>query len=408
MSFPVHCGVFSELETDLFVFHFNLNNEIIRAKRKGDCWRHPHEWLKRTVGNDWVYYSTGGYTGVFEATGEYYLPNFRYPTNSILGGHPFRQEEVNYLAENWHSTLTALQEESIFNGCSDSAGKSQPHSLVDFLTSVTARDPAYLHRKAQSLFDIIGGRVSVLPPDARHVDYNLIPVTLSKGCLYKCAFCKVKNSTPFTQLPRQEIDRQLDKLRELYNRDLINYNSLFLGEHDALLANQRNIIYVVEQALKKLGLNRSHITGNNTFLFGSVASLLGAEITLFQSLEQLPGNTFINIGLESADQATLDMIGKPIAAKEVKAAFLRMQEINDRFPSIEVTANFIMDSTLPTGHYRSILELVRDSQPRNKPKGSIYFSPLTFNQPSRSKLFEFNRIKIMSRLPTYLYIIQRL
>jgi hypothetical protein len=67
-----------------------------------------------------------------------------------------------------------------------------------------------------------------------------------------------------------------------------------------------------------------------------------------------------------------------------------------------------MDEHLPANHYPTILELIRESLPHVKPKGSIYFSPLTFDQPSRSRLFEFNRLKIMSRLPAYLYIIQRL
>ena len=73
MSYPVHPGIFSEIETGTFTYHFNLNNEIIRIIGKGSHWPHPHEWLKRTNGNQWVYYSTGGYTGVFETTGEYYL-----------------------------------------------------------------------------------------------------------------------------------------------------------------------------------------------------------------------------------------------------------------------------------------------------------------------------------------------
>ena len=227
MSFPVHCGVYSELEMDPFIFHFNLNNEIIRAKRKNGSWSHPHEWLKRTMGNDWVYYSTGGYTGVFEATGEYYLPNFRYPTNSVLGGHPFQLEEISSLAEDWHSILTSLRDQLVFLATSESFANSTYPPLADFLMEVTAKDPPSLTRKAQKLFDIIGGRISVLPPDARHVDYNLIPLTISKGCLYKCTFCKVKNRIPFTELDRPEIDKQLHQLKPLYDRDLVNYNSLY-------------------------------------------------------------------------------------------------------------------------------------------------------------------------------------
>ena len=105
MSFPLHCGIFTELETREYIFHFNLNGEIIRARLKNGDWIHPHEWLKRTDGNDWVYYSTGGYTGVFEATGEYYLPNLQYPTNNLLGGRPFERKEVSCLIGHWHDLL---------------------------------------------------------------------------------------------------------------------------------------------------------------------------------------------------------------------------------------------------------------------------------------------------------------
>lgn len=407
MSFPVHCGVFSELETEQYIFHFNLNDEIIRAKMKGDCWRHPHEWLKKTVGNDWVYYSTGGYTGVFEATGEYYLPNFQYPTNSILGGHPFRLEEVSLLADKWHHILQTLQENPLETVTKNLKG-NQTDSVELFLEKVLAKNPAYLNRRAKDLYEIIGGQISVLPPDGRHVDYNLIPLTVSTGCLYKCAFCKVKNSSRFTEKPREKIDTQIDRLQQFYDKDLSNYNSLLLGEHDALQSDRELLLYAIEEGVRKLKLCRSNITGNNTFLFGSVASLLGKDDTFFENLNRLPGNVFINIGLESADQATLDTIGKPLLSRKVKEAFYRIQEINERFPFIEVTANFIMDDNLPAGHYPSILELIRESQPRKKAKGTIYFSPLTFNQPSRKRLFEFNRIKIASRLPTFLYIIQRL
>jgi len=75
---------------------------------------------------------------------------------------------------------------------------------------------------------------------------------------------------------------------------------------------------------------------------------------------------------------------------------------------IEITANFIMEEGLPPGHLPSILTLIRDGLTHTLPKGSIYFSPLTFGQPSRARLFEFNRLKVLSRLPTFLYIIQRL
>lgn len=397
MSFPIHCGIYNVIETKDFIFHFNLNGEIFRAKGKGRLWAHPHEWLKRTQANDWVYYSTGGYTGVFEATGEYYLPNFQYPTNSILGGHPFAQEEIVLISGSWHQLLkeTLTQHTDL------------PDIFSGFLKDVVTNTPDILEQKAQKLLKVIGGRISVLPPDARHVDYNFIPLTISEGCLYKCKFCKVKNSTVFNEKNYAEISEQICRLKQLYGRDLINYNSLFLGEHDALQTSTDLILLSIEKACQEFNLAHSYISGINTFLFGSVTSLLHAPSEFFQQLEERPGKTYINIGLESADQETLDRIGKPLSEKMVTEAFHRSQDINDRFSSIEITANFIMDQNLPKNHYIKILKLIRDQQVHMKPKGSIYFSPLTFDQPSRSRLFEFNRIKIQSRLPTYLYIIQR-
>ncbi len=398
MSFPIHCGIYSEIETRDFIFQCNLASEIFRAKGKGRDWAHPHEWLKRTAGNDWVYYSTGGYTGVFEATGEYYLPNFRYPTNSILGGHPFSHAEIAHISDTWHQLLQGVQ----------ARYHDLPETCTTFLDNVIANNPDKLKHKAQQLHSIIGGRISVLPPDARHVDYNLIPLTISVGCLYKCAFCKVKNNTVFTEKTPAEITAQISELKQLYGNDLINYNSLFLGEHDALQTSPEKILSSIDKARQAFDFDHSYTTGSNIFLFGSVTSLLGATDEFFQQLENRRMMTYINIGLESADQQTLDRIGKPLTERLVQEAFWRSQAINDRYSFVEITANFIMDENLPDSHYKKILHLIRDQQVHVKPKGSIYFSPLAFDRPSRSRLFEFNRIKIQSRLPTYLYIIQRL
>lgn len=397
-SFPLHCGIFHEIASDSYVFHFNLNGEIIRAQRKGKDWRHPHEWLKRTTGNDWVYYSTGGYTGVFEAIGEYYLPNFTYPSNNLLGGHPFADKEIRSLADSWYEIIIELME-NIHN---------PTESIRSFLGVAVANTPDALEEKAQRLRAIIGGRISVLPPDARHVEYNLIPLTIADGCLHKCRFCKVKNSSSFSTRTTAEIADQTNRLKDLFGADLINCNALFLGEHDALQAGPNLLLFSIEEAYRQFGFAASYIKEHKTFLFGSATSLLNTPESFFSDLEKLPGMFYINIGLESADQETLDKIGKPISAALVREAFTRMQEINSRYGNIETTANFIMDAELPANHYPAILELIRERLVFTKPKGSIYFSPLTFNQPSRARLFEFNRLKVLSRLPTFLYIIQRL
>ncbi|MCP4116815.1 MAG: radical SAM protein [Desulfobacteraceae bacterium] len=398
ISYPVRYGVYSEIRTRDAILHFNLNQEIIRAVGRTRQWIHPNEWLKHTRGDDWVYYSNGGYAGVFEATGEYYLPNLQYPTNAIIGGKPFKEPAVKHLTDAWHQTLLEIRES--VNGAPSPVGR--------FLEQACANTPGILVKRARRLFEISGGRVTVMPPDARHVDYDIIPLTISQGCLYKCRFCRIKTDQPFALKTRDEITQQVLALKKLYNKDIANYNSVFLGEHDALAAGGDLIVFAAEQSLEILGLDRSNLGGSNLFLFGSVDSLLNTGPELFDRLNRLFSHTYINIGLESADQETLDKLGKPITVAKVEQAFETIQAINHRYPNIEVTSNFIMDERLPAGHYPSFLRLVREKFSHDKPKGTIYLSPLTIDRPSREMVFEFNRLKVLSRLPTFLYIIQRL
>ncbi len=397
-SYPTFCGRFTTVETADFIYHFNLNGEIIRAKGKGATWPHPHEWLKRTAGNDWIYVSTGGYTGVYESTGEYYLPNFDYPTNSLLGGHPFADPGVKALLGSWHQLLSQC--------AARTAGG--PPAIGTFFAEALSNTPEFLAAKAERLFALCDGRSTVLPPDARHVEYQVIPLTVAKGCLYKCRFCQVKNDQVFAAKTTAAISSQLTGLIDLYGADLANYNSLFLGDHDALQAGAATLLFSLEAGYRQLGLAESTIRGCNAFWFGSVTSLLNSPESLFIELDRGPFTCYINIGLESADQRTLDTLGKPLSADLIRQAFARIQDINDRYNSIEITANFVFDEDLPAGHYPAMLALIRDSLSRTKPKGCVYLSPLKFDQPSRAKLFTFNRLKLASRVPLFLYIIQRL
>ena len=396
VSFPVKYGIFSRIETCDYIFEFNLNHEICHAKSKKRTWLHPSEWLKRTMGDDWVYYSTGGYSGVFEALGEYYLPNLTYPTNSLLGGKPFEETEIDGIVSNWHEIISQLSDTGM------------PVEFSRWNQSIQQQSPERLQKKAENLFEISGSRVSVMPPDARHVDYNIIPLNISDGCPYKCRFCKVKNEKNFSIRSKQDIDNQIIELKQWLDKDVINFNALFLGEHDALNAPCDLIITTIQDAFDAFEFQSSYMKENFLFMFGSVDSFLNTEKTFFDSLNCLPFQTFINIGLESYDQATLDLLGKPLTQNQVGQAFEKVQTINDTFPNIEITCNFVMDDTLPDSHYEALMTLIRASVNRTKPKGCIYLSPLKFGCPSRQVLYDFYKLKALSRFPTFLYMIQRL
>ena len=73
-SFPIRYGCYSEIEYGDFRYQFNLNGEVKHIVGTGPDWPHPAEWLKRSDADDWVFYSVGGYNGIYHLLGEYYLP----------------------------------------------------------------------------------------------------------------------------------------------------------------------------------------------------------------------------------------------------------------------------------------------------------------------------------------------
>jgi radical SAM superfamily enzyme YgiQ (UPF0313 family) len=398
-SYPVRYGRFGEIQTADYLFEYNLNGEI-KTIRGLDCnWPHPAEWLKRTAANDWVYYSVERYHRLFSFLGEYYLPCLPYPSNSPWEYNPFGNLNVqNALAAGIRLQAELLP--LLANGI--------PAGLKDYLGRIVRHDAGTLSRKTKKLHEIIGEAVSVLPPDTRHVDYDVIPLMVADGCLYHCGFCCVKSRRRFQCRPHDNIDRQIRRLKHLYGADLCNYNALFLGNHDALAAGGETIWHAATYAYQAFGFERSYLKNPALFLFGSADSLLNAGSKLIETLNRTPFYTYINIGLESVDAATLALIKKPLEPIKIKDAFQKMLDINRHYLNIEVTANFLLGEHLPPTHHHTLVELIRSNLSRFYSKGAIYLSPLSTSRNRAELLRQFVEIKNKSRLPTYLYLIQRL
>jgi len=404
VSYPIRYGRFSEIKTPDYVFQFNLNGEIKYIQGRGQRWPHPAEWLKRTVSNDWIYYSAGGYSSVYDFFGEYYLPCLSYPSNPIISDNPFDDNAVRSALIAWQKLLVKIKELTL---------GIIPQKLKDFLILAAKNDSEALRLRSHTLHNLIGGRLTVLPPDTRHVDYEVIPVIVADGCSFNCGFCRVKTGQDFAPRTQRNIIGQIKALRDFYKQDLCNYNALFLGQHDALYAGQELLEFAARNAYEIFEFERSNLRGAWLFLFGSVDSLLKTGDSLFKSLNSLPFFTYINIGLESADPATLAVLKKPIAVETVIEAFTKMLDINRRYEKIEVTANFVFGGDLPQGHLFSLCELTRNRLSHFYNKGAIYLSPLIDGknrkrETKREILRKFNEVKTLSRLPTFIYLIQRL
>ncbi len=404
VSFPIRYGIFSEIQTPEHLFQFNLNGEIKHIQGRRPEWPNPAEWLKRTAANDWVYYSAGDYKGAYDLFGEYYFPCLSYSSNSMMRDDPFKKEAVRSAIRGWQSLKKRIE---------TFARTKVPEDIDEFLDQVIESDREGLRQRSQRLHRLIGGPVTVLPPDARHVDYEVIPITVADGCLYHCGFCRIKSGQSFTPRTSGNILDQIRNLKTHYGRDIRNYNSVFLGQHDALSAGREVLESTALNAYEIFDFRDSYLKGARLFLFGSADSLIHSEEALFESLNRLPFHTYINVGLESADRRTLSALKKPVAVEKVREAFARMLDVNRRYEKIEVSANFVYGDHLPPDHLPSFIELVRNPASSLRSKGTLYLSPLIQEERvrrgnTRELLRRFYQLKAQCPLPVFLYLIQRL
>lgn len=401
-TFPIKFGKYTEIRTPEYEFQFNMKGGIKFIRGLHGRWPHPSELLKRTDGNDWVFYSVGSvnrFKGVKDWLGEYYLPCLPYVSNAIWEFNPFADMNVMTAFAAWSQLYANIRGAKL-----DGA----PPKIKEFLQLIAENDESVLYKQAQKLHAIMGGRLSVLPPDTRHVDYEIIPLIIADGCLYHCDFCSVKSDQRFHPRSRGEIVEQIRLLKEFYGPALSSYNALFLGNHDALMAGGDLIDMAVSEAVKAFGFKNEQDKMPKLYLFGSVDSFLRADNDLLEMINSFPFHTYINIGFESVDPATLASINKPLEAFKVKDAFWKMLEINRDFSNVEVTGNFLLGEMLSPDHNQSMAELVASPPDQHYSKGAIYLSPLMESKNRQELLQSFFEIKKQSRLPAFIYLIQRL
>ena len=398
-SFPVWYGIPVKMNWREYRYDFNLRGGLKKVSGGPRVWPDPQEVLKRTDGNDLIYYGIHGYESSYDLIKNYYVPfNGIYDCDLFvekpLEGRPVRQ---------------ALDS---FDKLTIEAGRLAAAAVCDrpreFLQRVAVRNRERLVEEAMTLHRIMGANLPVLPPETIDVDYEVIPLIITEGCTYNCRFCLFKTTGGFRVRSPQNIAAQIRSLKDFYGADLINYNSLMLGQNDALAAGEELLVSAAEMAYERLNLSASYHRGRpNLFMFGSVDSFLEADHSLLDRLERLPYRTSINIGMESFDQETLDRLGKPLQAERVREAFRKMQAVNRCRSNIAVSCNFVLGGDLPSRHLEAI-KTVLAAETTARDRGAIYLSPLIGTSRRREILKEFREIKMSSPLPVFIYLAQRL
>ena len=395
-SWAVRYGLYHEIRTPAYLFQFSPEGVIRFLQGRPGTWPNHGDWFKRTAGGDWVYYSAGGYNGAFSAIGEHYIPVFPYSSNGVIGEKAYPQGTLN-------TALHALDELTTWAG---DAASGAPPEVAELLSRVARKNSrGDLATLADRFHSLTHGPVTVLPPDCRHVDYDILPLRLAQGCLYHCRFCGVKSRHAFSVETGEHVVEGVRGLADYFKGDLADMGGVFLGEHDALAAGADAVIRAAEACEPFFTTGRQVADAPGLFLFGSPDALVKVSDAQWQALDRLPFDVRINTGIESLDETTLNYLGRPTPLSLVSKAVARADEVNRRFSRVSVSLNMVTGSGLPESHHTSLARFVASRRTLDAP---LYLSPLKDNADRRTTLKELTALKRMGQGSVFLYLLQRL
>jgi len=395
-TFPVVYGLPIKVKWNKYEYDFNLRNTLKRISGRPPSWPNQLEQLKRTAGNDYIYYGIFGYEATYYMIKNYYVPFNGVSDPPVFNEEPFCEDHIPKALSSYDDFIAHAEKVR---------HKADNEKTALFLEKISGHNTDFLARDGERLHEIIGGRIPVLPPDTLEVDYEVVPVMIMDGCLYRCEFCCFKNHGDLTVRDQSDIRRQLFRLKDFYGDDLINYNSVVLGQNDALAAGEELVVYAAMNAYDILSLEESYHHGANLFMFASVDSLLDAGNSLFEALNTSHYYTHINIGLESPCQEGLDTLGKPIKEKAVLEAFQKAGDINKQYDKVRVTCNFVLGRSMPANHLESIKKLLSEA-PVHSGKDTVYLSPIIGDCERMQIRNELTEIKRIARPEVFLYLVQ--
>lgn len=399
LSYPARFGRYHELRLQDCIYHLSLDGFPKFLQGTQETWPHPSEWIKLTRAGDWVYYSAMGYHDLYDLCGEYYYPFLPYGSNPLFDNNPLNSQAVQKLLAD-HDLR-----------CREAALLAQNgRELTDeerkILLLFSRWDTNQIRRHADGLHRIIKARIPVLPPDCRHVDYDVIPLVVTEGCLANCGFCCIKTSGEFRERSREEVMEQLIGLKGHLGPEMANYAGIFLGQHDALGAGIEPGLNAMEQALDVLQPGR-FIKPLTFFLFASVPSLMQLKDHDLTRLAKTQAKVFINVGIESFDQETLNILRKPVSAEENLQAFARILRINRTRGDLNISVNLVSGNSVGAGHIPAIINMLSRINGFD-PYTTIYLSPLIGDFNRKKFLAELNLLKSIRKIEIFPYLIQRL
>ncbi len=399
VSFPASLGLYTKIQWQGYNFEFDLNGCVQKISGEHPVWPYPEDWLARTQTDRWIYYSGRSYEDIFALTGLYYYPYTQGQENLLDQDRPFEQPHVRKALKAWERLMACLEK----------AVMEVSEKEAQAIKKILRMTPRALNLRALEFQRLLKATIPVLPPECHRVAYRVVPVVVAEGCTSNCRFCCIKTGTGLAPRPLDDISTQIKHIKNYYGPDLVNFNSVFLGQNDALSAGIDRVISAARMAWEYLEISRSCHPCPRLFLFSGAEALLSLDPVAISALNALPySNVHINVGIESLDEAALKLLGKPLAAQAAWNCMEKALELNRMPGPLEISLNFVAGDSLPENHW----DLLTRTLCKNTPgpyKGTVYISPLRGDIKEPKKLRQrILQLKARSSWPLFLYLIQGL
>lgn len=240
-----------------------------------------------------------------------------------------------------------------------------PQDLVEILENARVKyNWEGLVKERSSFKKVYPTLVSVIPPEAQP-DQNPIfaVIQITQGCWIQdirgaCRFCASYRGIPYREKSLDELAEHIRRVKKFIGKGWNQVKKLFLSDADPLHTKIDSEVY-----LKFLAKEILEAVWYEAFV--STPTVLSKSETQWKRLKAL-GLKRLYWGVESADDETLQLLGKPHRKKELYKAAYRLNNARISFAVIVLSGVGALNSDRPEAevvnnpHIREVGKFIRD------------------------------------------------
>ncbi len=184
-----------------------------------------------------IFAALNGYTVRRSLLGKYVKITLRNRERTV---EPLRNDGIEVALANVRETLDSF------------AASVDDASIKDRLGFFRSRANAdWLSQDAMKLERIYHGGVPIVPPD----QYFSLYIRYTRGCSWnRCTFCRLYPGIEYGVLSTNEVENQIEKLKEALGNGMKSRRTVFIGDANAISTRTDKLIETIELIRKRIGL----------------------------------------------------------------------------------------------------------------------------------------------------------